>query len=206
MTYVWCPALRSLPPFFLPLPLSVHFVLRRIGNPKSALLRHNSGLRSFPSHAAIVFNLLCPTRHFRTFLRFTSHQRNLSSASSACDNHLLNMATDDRADIISDVERYDLTYSACCNGLLEELKVLLPELLAKSPTKKDDLRNLLFAACSSAHSEVVSYLLSEGAIVNQNDVVRAARDAKTPQWIQVFQTLLDHGWNINADDRNYGTV
>lgn len=116
------------------------------------------------------------------------------------------MSADDQADRTAYDEQYDLIYSACCKGLLEEVKLLLERVLAHSEDKQEDLRQLLFAASSTGHSSIVSYLLSEGAIINSNDAVRAARHAKTPQGIEVFQILLDHGWDINTDDLNFGTA
>ena len=57
------------------------------------------------------------------------------------------------------------------------------------------LQSAMAAAVTSHHPSIVSYLLDQGALVSQYDIVLALAD--TDDAIAMFQTFLDHGWDIN---------
>ncbi len=64
------------------------------------------------------------------------------------------------------------------------------------------------AAVHRGHVSVLQYLLSQGVDMPKDigKNVRALRKGTTVEIQAVFQVLLDHGWDINYDDRECQTA
>lgn len=59
------------------------------------------------------------------------------------------------------------------------------------------LQRLQFSLCEAArhgHPFLFSYLLEQGLSID-NEVIRSTKEGQS---VQIFQALLDHGWDINS--------
>ncbi|KAL9101796.1 MAG: hypothetical protein Q9163_002992, partial [Psora crenata] len=79
-----------------------------------------------------------------------------------------------------------------CKTLLEQWK----QQLSPCPITPAHLGPALGRAISSKHARIVAYLLSQGAVITGNDMILAL--GETDAAIAMFQTFLDHGWDINS--------
>ena len=79
-----------------------------------------------------------------------------------------------------------------CQALLEQGR----EHRSSSPLTSSVLAPSLATAISSKHLHVVALLLEQGAAISGNDMILALGD--TDASIAMFQTFLDHGWDINS--------
>lgn len=87
---------------------------------------------------------------------------------------------------------------AAKDGDLSQVQELLEQWRADlSPTSltPQHLNNALVEAVSYHRVPVTSYLLAQGAETTPNMIVLAL--GKTDDAIAMFQTFLDHGWDIN---------
>lgn len=89
--------------------------------------------------------------------------------------------------------------SAAKEGDLSQVQVLVEqwrsELLPALLTPQH-LNSALVEAVSYHRVAVTSYLLDQGAEISPNMIVLAL--GKTQDAIAMFQTYLDHGWDINS--------
>jgi len=76
--------------------------------------------------------------------------------------------------------------------LLEQWKAEL----SPRPVTALHLNSTFVEAISYHHPSIVSYLLDAGAEISENILVAALRE--TDKAIAMFQTFLDHGWDINS--------
>ncbi len=59
------------------------------------------------------------------------------------------------------------------------------------------LRRLQFSSCEAArhgHPAVFSHLLDQGLIID-DEVIKSAKEGQS---VEIFQALLEHGWDINS--------
>jgi len=103
----------------------------------------------------------------------------------------------------SDDETFDFQNTplveAAKNGELDNCQMLLlqwEQHLSPSHITSRHLAPALAAAIGSKHPQVVAYVLEQGAIISGIDMVLALGD--TDASITMFQTFLDHGWDINS--------
>ena len=102
-------------------------------------------------------------------------------------------------DDVLDFENSQLD-TAAAEGDLEECQWLLQQWrgqLAPAPITARHLASTLAAAIAAKQTPVVSYLLQQGAVVSGNSMVLALGD-RTDESIQMFQTFLQNGWDINS--------
>lgn len=84
-------------------------------------------------------------------------------------------------------------------GDASEVKKLLEQWKSKlspGPVTALHLNSTFVEAVSYHHPSITSYLLDEGAEISENILVVALRE--TDKTIAMFQTFLDHGWDINS--------
>lgn len=79
-------------------------------------------------------------------------------------------------------------------GNLEEVQKFLD--LPSDVPRSDRLQMALGISAETGHPQIVSWLLDHGADVTNAAAVGASNSRSIP----VFQTLLDHGWNINQTE------
>lgn len=79
-----------------------------------------------------------------------------------------------------------------CQMLVQQSKIQI----SPSATTPQHLTPALAAAVGSKHLHIVKYLLEQGAIVSGNVMVLAL--GSTDDAIAMFQTFLNHGWDINS--------
>ena len=79
-----------------------------------------------------------------------------------------------------------------CQMLVQQRKTQI----SPSATTPQHLTPALAAAVGSKHFHIVKYLLEQGAIISGNVMVLAL--GSTDDAIAMFQTFLDHGWDINS--------
>ena len=79
-----------------------------------------------------------------------------------------------------------------CQMLVQQRKTQI----SRSAITPQHLTPALAAAVGSKHFHVVKYLLEQGAIISGNVMVLAL--GSTDDAIAMFQTFLDHGWDINS--------
>jgi hypothetical protein len=103
----------------------------------------------------------------------------------------------------TDSDSEDLTNEALSNaatsGDLALVQTVVEQWKAQlhpSPLTPKHLQSAMAAAVSSHHPTIVSYLLDRGAQVSPNNIVVAL--GETDATIAMFQTFLDHGWDINS--------
>ena len=63
--------------------------------------------------------------------------------------------------------------------------------------EKSILQRLQFSSCEAArhgHPAVFSHLLDQGLSID-DEVIRSAKEGQS---VEIFQALLEHGWNINS--------
>lgn len=58
-----------------------------------------------------------------------------------------------------------------------------------------DLQTALIRAGEYNHSTVVSYLLDQGVVIDQDVIMNAVSGTSEAVW----QVLFDHGWDINSN-------
>lgn len=96
--------------------------------------------------------------------------------------------------------------AASASGDLPEVQVILEEwqsMLAQGPLRvlphdpTDPMWKAFAAAIENQRLEVIAYIMKNGFQVSATIAGVAARTKSVP----VFQTLLDHGWDINQTGR-----
>lgn len=90
-------------------------------------------------------------------------------------------------------------FNAAKMGDVSQVKELLEQWKSKlspAPLTALHLHSTLVEAVSYHHSSIASYLLDEGAEITENMLVLALGEADMA--IAMFQTFLDHGWDINS--------
>ncbi len=87
-------------------------------------------------------------------------------------------------------------------GDISQVKELLEQWkseLSPAPLKALHLNSTFVEAVSYHHPSIASYLLDEGAEISENILVLALRiSGETDKAIAMFQTFLDHDWDINS--------
>ncbi len=89
--------------------------------------------------------------------------------------------------------------SAAKNGDVSRVKKLLEQWkseLSPAPLTALHLNNIFVEAVSYNYPSIASYLLDEGAEIFEHIIVLGL--GKMDDAIAMFQTFLDHGWDINS--------
>ena len=82
-----------------------------------------------------------------------------------------------------------------CQTLVEQWKLEIFPV----PITPCDLSSALVIAAGSKHPHIAAYLLKQGAVITEK--VMGEAFGETDDAIAMFQTFLDHGWNINMKTR-----
>lgn len=111
----------------------------------------------------------------------------------------------------SDDEAQDIRYTqldaAARDGDLARCKAIIDEWkkqLSPSSITSQHLAAAFGAAVGSKHTDMAAYLLEQGAVVSGYDMVLAL--GETEDAINMFQTFLDHGWDINSKTNRGNTM
>ncbi|KAG8526394.1 uncharacterized protein KY384_000388 [Bacidia gigantensis] len=98
-------------------------------------------------------------------------------------------------------QRQDQLVEAVKRGDIHQCQIELNQWTAQSSTPfkpAKDLAPVLAAATSSKNTQMVSFLLHQGAPISSSDALFALRGEDTEATIALLQTFLDHGWDING--------
>ena len=90
---------------------------------------------------------------------------------------------------------------AARNGNLDQCQSVIEQWKKQSSFSFQPTYHLapaLAAAISSKNINIVSYLLDQGATVSSYNMVLALDKNDVDASIAIFQTFLDHGWDINS--------
>ena len=83
------------------------------------------------------------------------------------------------------------------DGDLGRCQMLVQQWRLEAPAiKAQDLTPALAAAVGNKHLQTVAYLLDQGATISGNIMILAL--GETSDAIAMFQTFLEHGWDINS--------
>lgn len=96
---------------------------------------------------------------------------------------------------------------ACADGDLESAKTTLQNMRRQLSPDTPIPRHLqmpLADAIAGGHTEIVTYLLSQGAQITSLDITQAVRPCSRS--VAIFQTFLDHGWDINSPTGTHATA
>ncbi|KAK7451689.1 hypothetical protein VKT23_012367 [Stygiomarasmius scandens] len=95
-------------------------------------------------------------------------------------------------------ERFTL---ACANNSLEEVQLILAECTTTASALHDHpLQEGLIVAARNGNSTIVKYLLGNGFTVSPDIILAASKS----QSVDVFQAMIDSGWNINQSAGHTG--
>lgn len=89
--------------------------------------------------------------------------------------------------------------SACVNGNVEGVHLLLERWQldrSQSPLTPKHLQSPLTGAIAAGKINVVAYLLEHGAELSPLNITQAMGPRQS---LEMFQTFLDHGWDINSN-------
>ncbi|KAL8935064.1 MAG: hypothetical protein Q9216_005598 [Gyalolechia sp. 2 TL-2023] len=96
---------------------------------------------------------------------------------------------------------------ACVDGDLQAVQSIVQALtnqLSPDPLSSEHLQSSLAGAVSAGQPEIVSYLLSHGAQLSPLNITQAANPRC--RTVGMFQTFLDHGWDINSPTDMHATA
>ncbi|THV01798.1 ankyrin [Dendrothele bispora CBS 962.96] len=95
-------------------------------------------------------------------------------------------------------ERFTL---ACTNDSVDEIRLILADCTTTASALQDHpLQEGLTVAAQNGNSTIVKYLLGNGFIMSPDAIIAASKS----QSVEVFQAMIDSGWNINQSAGHTG--